>query len=212
MQEDNIKRSIDCISASDETKNKIYSTVLAKNKALEEKKRKKTNFFKKAYRFALPAAACFCIMLLSAVFIFGGSNDVSPISHRMSDFEVVESEKDFEKIGVSLTLPSNVENPTFEIIDKNIASIVFDIDGKTFFLKASKISGDFSGITGEETITESFLPKNNGVISTVSSPDIYDIKAIKAYWTNGTVNFYLYSYDDVSVDCLIDVATSIITK
>lgn len=209
MQEENIKLSLDSISASEETKNKIYLNVLEKTRKKDEKKQKTSLSFKKAYRFVMPIAACVCIMLLSVTIIFGGNNSVSPISHRNSGYVAVQSASDLESIGVYLTLPNSALSPTYEIVDGNIASVNFSIDGKTYFLKASKISGDFSGVTGEVISSESFLSKNDGVISIVSS---FDITATKAYWTDGKVNFYLYTYDDITSSEFIDVATSIITK
>ncbi len=209
MQENDIRSSIDAITASEEAKNRIYKSVLVKTEAKTQKKRKTSAFFAKSRRTLMPIAACFCIVLFCGVFLFGGGDAGSPVTHRSSAYHTVASVSDFEDIGVFVALPSSAENEMFEIIDGNIASATFDIGGKTYFVKASDISGDFTGVTGEESIVEAFSSKQNGVITKITS---YTTTALKAYWTDGKVNFYLYTYADVTLDEFVEVADLIVTK
>lgn len=203
MKEKDIKKSIDSVTADEETKSRIYKNVLARAENAESKKSKSRFSFKRAMRYALPLAACFCIMLLGSVFIFGGNDapDV-PNVNRGNPIVTMDGPSGFEAMGISAKAPDYAENVEYYVIDEKIAAIAFDVNGKTFYLRASNQSGDFSGVDGKILFSESFYSQKDGVLYIMQSVNGV---IFKAHWTDGKTNFYLTSFGDVSKDDFIKV-------
>ena len=203
MKEEDIKKSINSVTVDEETKKRIYKNVLARAESFERKKSKSRFSFKRAMRYALPLAACFCIMLFGSVFIFGGNDTPDgPIVHRGNPIGIMVGPSGFEAMGISAKAPDCAENVEYSVIDEKIAAIAFDVDGKTFYLRASNQSGDFSGVNGKVLFTESFYSQKDGVLYTLQSATGV---IFKAHWTDGKTNFYLTSFGEISKEDFIKV-------
>lgn len=189
MNENNIKNSLDKIEPQKNLKEKMYQNILNKSE-LQQKNNKKIPM--KIINTAIPAAACLAVFLGGIVHFNSQKPPVSDSENSLvqavSPFENVENASAFEEIGVYIDAPENAENVTYSIIDSNIASIYFTINGHNYELRASEQAGDFSGISGEIISAEQLDSKTNAVLYKIDcAPDLY----WKAAWTDGKINYFL---------------------
>lgn len=143
-------------------------------------------------RYALPIAACFCLIVLGLSRIVPGNMHTAPGESNVqvgNPFVEVKTADDFKAIGITLDAPVGAQNVVYTIIDNEIANVGFEMDGKNFTVRASAQSGDFSGLFGSEETIETIDAAHNAVLSAVR---IDASQYYKITWTNGKVNYCLY--------------------
>ena len=212
MSEKRIQDAINSVEPEAGAKERMYQNILKKAQQQSapaevtvEKKKKPIPFV----RYALPIAACFCLLVIGLTRFLPGSSPVSPDGSNLQDgnpFVEVDGSDDFLSIGIRLEAPSDAENTVYTIIDGQIAEIRFEQKEKEFVVRASAQSGDFSGLSGKETEAVSLDAENNATLTTVQSDGAsYD----KITWTNGKVNYCLYATDGADREQTIAVYESI---
>ena len=191
MSEKRIQDAINSVEPEAGAKERMYQNILKKAQqqsapaeAPVEKKKKPIPFV----RYALPIAACLCLIIFGATRLIPwstpGGNDVQIAN----PFAEVDSAENFKSIAISLDAPDDAENVRYAIIDNEIADVQFELGGAGFTARASVQSGDFSGLNGSEEELETIDAAYNAVLSVVhiDSEDIY-----KVTWTSGKANYCL---------------------
>ena len=212
MSEKRIQDAINSVEPEAGAKERMYQNILKKAQqqsapaeAPVEKKKKPIAFV----RYALPIAACFCLLVIGLTRFLPGSSPVSLDSSNLqggNPFVEVDGSDDFLSIGIRVEAPSDAENAVYTIIDGQIAEICFEQKGKEFVVRASAQSGDFSGLNGNEEELETIDATQNAVLSAVR---IDDTQWYKITWTNGKVNYCLYATDGADREQTIAVYESI---
>ena len=192
MNENKIKKSLDAIEPEVGAKERMYQNILKKAQVEPPaKKKRQTDIL----RYALPIAACLCLLVAGAVH-FASDDNKADLSDDFvlsgNPFTEVESPESFKELGITLEAPTDATDVSYSVIDNEIAAIGFTLNGKTFEVRASAQSGDFSGLTGEVLETESIDADNSAMLYLISGDtgEYY-----KLTWTNGKVNYCLYGTD-----------------
>ena len=206
MSEKKIKESIDAIEPEAGAKERMYQNILKKAQQAApaekpaEPKKKKAPFV----RYALPIAACLCLVLGLARWLpnapttdptEGGVQIANP-------FVEVESADDFKALSITLDAPDGAQEVSYAVIDGEIAEVRFALDGKSYLARASAQEGDFSGLNGTESDAETVDAKTNAVrVSVDVGTGVYH----KITWTNGKINYCLYGTDGADKDQVLAV-------
>lgn len=214
MNEKNIKAAIHKIEPEAGAKEWMFQNILKKaNQTVRDpierfdvKKKKKVPVFS----YALPIAACFCILIIGIAYFIPASVPDSPGNSLLlggNSIIEVDNASAFNEIGITLEVPLDASDVSYAIIDRKIALIHFVINGKTFEARASSQNGDFSGLLGTQLDTENIDAKNNAILYTISEDfgNYY-----KMTWTNGKVNYCLYGTDGATSDDVIAVYTALV--
>ena len=186
--------AIDGIAPQAGAKERIYQSILKKSEA--EKAEKAVKKKKAAYfmRYALPIAACICLVIVGTARLNLGKTPVVTDEGMLATvpFTAVESADDFAEIGIELDAPEGAEDIFYSIIDGKIASVTFTYEEKSYEVRASEQSGDFSGIVTEGSEIsdgESIDAKSGAVLYKITSgDDEYTLIA----WSDGRVNYRLF--------------------
>ena len=202
MSEKKIKESIDAIEPEAGAKERMYQNIMKKAQQAApaekpaEPKKKPIPFV----RYALPIAACFCLLVIGITRFIPGTTPTTPDDSNLlggNPFVEVENADAFKEIGITFEAPADATDISYTIIDEEIASIHFVMNGKTFEARASAQDGDFSGLTGKQLEAENIDAKNNATLYTISG----DFETYyKMTWTNGKVNYCLYGTDGATGD------------
>ena len=159
--------------------------------------------FKRIMKWALPIAACFAVAVIGAAAILNPSKPSGP-SDTESDAQIphpaadVQDAEEFERrLGITADAPADAENVIYSVIDANMADIVFDLEGHQYDLRASKQSGDFSGIYATVIKEDVIDAADDAVLTTFRSGDeIY----LMITWTDGATTYILSNADGASAD------------
>lgn len=120
----------------------------------------------------------------------------TPTDIIVNPFNEVSSAAELEKqLGISIDAPSGSSEVTYVIIDGKIAEVNFMNNGNFYSLRASKISGDFSGLNGKEIKSEQIDSGKNAILSVIKCEDE---KYAKVTWTDGLINYVLSNTDGAS--------------
>lgn len=211
MSEKKIKDSINTIEPNDDAKERMYQNILkkAQQDPLAEEptksKKKRTPFV----RYALPVAACLCLVVVGLSGYFHNSTPIQPNeSYEQSGnpFVDVENADAFKALSVTLDAPEGAQKTSYAIIDGKIAEIQFELNGKSYLARASAQEGDFSGLNGKERSQETIDAKNNAVLTEVQT----DLRTYyKIVWTNGKINYCLYGTDGADKSQVLAVYESL---
>ena len=154
-------------------------------------------------KWAMPIAACFVISVIGVTVMPKiihspeASNPGSSVEIA-NPFVSVDNADQFDAIlGISIDAPAGAENVEYSIVDNEMADIVFDFEGHSYNMRASKAGGDFSGLNGIEAKTEQIDAKNNAVLTVIRSGDEFYRKIT---WSNGKITFILTNTDGASDD------------
>ena len=195
MSEKKIKESIDAIEPEAGAKERMYQNIMkkAQQAAPVEKPAEPTKKPIPFVRYALPIAACLCLVILSLThFLSSPTAPPDEIVLGGNPFAEVESADDFKALSITLDAPADAQEVSYAIIDGKIAEVGFALDGKSYIARASAQEGDFSGLNGTESEAETVDAKTNAVLVSVDADtDIYQ----KITWTNGKINYCLYGTD-----------------
>lgn len=199
---DKIERAIESIEPRGGAKERMLANI--KRKAAEQNRetsetKKKAPSFAEIAKWALPIAACLVIAVVGIKVIpqLAAPDEPSDVLVG-SPFVTVDSADEFEKqLGITIDAPEGASGIEYAIIDGNIAEVYFSYDEKTYSLRASGQSGDFSGLYGVEAAAEQLDSANNAVLATIRSGDQ---TFLKLTWTDGKVNYILSDTDGGNED------------
>ncbi len=215
MSEKKIKEAIDAIEPESGAKERMYQNIMKKAQqqaapAVEPAEQKKRPM--RLVRYALPIAACFCLLIAGASYFLPRSQQDSQEGGNVqtpNPITEVENADAFVSMGIHMDAPAGSTNVSYQIIDGQIACVEFDQGGHHFYLRASAQSGDFSGLYGTESEPQPVDAENNAVLSSV---DIGTALCYRVFWTNGKINFYLFNTDGADSEMLMTIYYSIINK
>lgn len=211
MNENNsFKEIIDTIEPADGAKERMLRNIKRKaaqqNTEVTPNAKSKALPFGRIMKWALPAAACLAIVVIGINILPRLSS--TPIGSESgvqipNPFEGVNTLDEIEeRLGISVKLPNGAENAAYFIIDGSIASIDFEYGGKSYTLRASKQSGDFSGINGILIKSDKIDAAKNAVLETIRGTEY---NYFKLTWTDGAVTYILANNTEISEDDIIQV-------
>lgn len=213
MSENKIKNALDSVEPTDDAKERMYNNIMKKAqrqkdeilKAEEVEKAKKAEevvqkpkAVLRIVRYALPIAACFCLLALGITRFFPAKAPAEPNESNVlggNPFVEVQSADDFKPLAITLDAPDKAVNVSYAIIDGKIAEIQFELNGKSYLARASAQEGDFSGLNGREISQETIDAKNNAVLTAVQTDTDTFYKIV---WTNGKIKYCLFATDGAS--------------
>lgn len=207
MSEKKIKDSIDNIEPASGAKERMYRNIMKKaaQAAPEEKtaepKKKPIPFV----RYALPIAACLCLMVIGVAKFLPGITPAGPGESTVlggSPFVEVKNAEAFKALSITLDAPEGAQNTSYAIIDDKIAEVDFELDGKNYLARASAQEGDFSGLNGQEFSEETIDAETNAILVSVNTGTGNYQKII---WTDGRINYCLYGTDGANREQIISV-------
>lgn len=220
MTDERIREAIDDIKPEEGARERMLANI--KRKAAEQAERSaesvktepipaetvtetaekaKVTGLSRAIRIALPIAAG--LLLIAAVVLmvnrFIGRNPEVPTEPTViatNPFIEVGSAAELEKqLGISIDAPAGSTEVTYVIIDGNIAEVNFMNGGRFYSLRASKMSGDFSGLMGKEIKSEQIDSGKNAILGVIKcEEETY----VKVTWTDGKINYILSNTDGAS--------------
>lgn len=215
MKEDNEKRfceSIDDIEPKAGAKERMLENIKIKAAMSSDKvqtkqvqSKKSEAAFNRYIKMVLPIAACFMIAAIGIwkiVPMFGNTSTEPGFVQTPFPFVAVDSAKDFEELGIYIDAPEGSDAVNYAIIDEKIAEVCFTLDHHRYYIRASKQSGDFSGLNGKQTSSDKFDSETNATLETLKSGDdtLY-----KLSWTDGETNFILTNIDGTSIDNIKEI-------
>jgi alginate O-acetyltransferase complex protein AlgI len=154
-------------------------------------------------RWALPAAACFAIVFAGIKMMPNISDTKNPADSDQNEqiaspiIEEKSADDIKDKIGIAMNVPEDASEVSYYIIDGEIGEISFQYGGHSYYIRASRQDGDFSGLFGT-AVPKLNLPLPIGIsfytFQTMSyTIDVYrgDAKMQKNILTFGTyVSFF----------------------
>ena len=197
MNEKKIKESIAAIEPEAGAKERMYQNIMkkAQQAAPAEKPAEPKKKVIPFVRYALPIAACLCLVMIGVAKFLPGNTPMHPDESNVQSgnpFVEVEDAEAFRALSVTLDAPEGAQETSYAIIDGKIAEIQFELNGKSYLARASAQEGDFSGLNGKDRSQETIDAKNNAVLTEVQT----DLCAYyKIVWTNGKINYCLYGTD-----------------
>ena len=198
MNENKIKNALDSVEPTDGAKERMYRNIMKKaeqQKSKTEEPAKKPKAIRYITRYALPIAACFCLLVLAVTRFLPAKAPTEPSENDVlggNPFVEVQSADDFKSLAITLDAPDGAKEVSYAIIDGQIADVSFTLGKKSFTVRASAQEGDFSGLSGEVISTETVDAKTNAVLTAVKT----DIETYqKITWTNGKINYCLFGTD-----------------
>lgn len=197
----NIKRSMENITVSDEARDRMYENIM--KKASAEKKKPIM-----MYRTIGLAAACIAVICAAAALGISNTDNISvpdttetssETAHTVtqapsvgemavSPFTEDYTIDDIKAAGLDITLPEGAEVIFCNIWEDGQLDVRFNLNGHKYYYSAAEYEGDFSGIY--DTVSESEdIPDTNAVLDTTS--DGY----FKSRWS-GEKYYYCFSNTD----------------
>lgn len=189
-----IKSAIDGIIPADGAKERMLANI--KRKADAQKPKPITV---KLTKWTAPLAACLAVAVITAVGVrvIPMLNETLVVSEPMkveNPVRLVDSAAAFTKeLGITADAPEGSKNIQYMIVDDEIAEISFMYKSIDYTLRASKQSGDFSGIDGTAVLSELIDNGNNAMLTTVTdnSSDTF----LKLEWNAGKTRYILSCSD-----------------
>ncbi|MGN0679951.1 MAG: hypothetical protein ACI4JS_09840 [Oscillospiraceae bacterium] len=208
MNENNsFKEIIDTIEPAEGAKERMLQNIKRKAETQTvQNTSSKPSSLVKIMKWALPAAACLAIVVVGINLLprlrstpIGNESGVQIPNPFVGVNTLDEIE---EQLGISVKLPDGAENAAYFIIDGSIASIDFEYGGKSYTLRASKQSGDFSGINGTLINSDKIDAANDAVLETIRG---FEYNYFKLMWTDGAVTYILANNAEISTDDITGV-------
>ena len=211
MKEDNENRfreSIEDIEPKAGAKERMLENIKIKAAMSSDKVQTKQVPSKKseaAFNRYIKIAACFMIAAIGIwkiVPMFGNTSTEPGFVQTPFPFVAVDSAKDFEELGIYIDAPEGSDTVNYAIIDGKIAEICFTLDHHRYYIRASKQSGDFSGLNGKQISSDKFDSETNATLEILKSgtDTLY-----KLSWTDGETNFILTNIDGTSAESIKDI-------
>ena len=105
--------------------------------------------------------------------------------------------------------PAGSEDIDYSILDGSIAQVDFTYSGKSYCLRASKQSGDFSGINGTLIKSDKIDAQTDAIFETIRG---IEFNYFKLKWTNGAVTFILSNGDETTAESITEIYRKIKQK
>lgn len=210
-----IRESIEAIEPRSGAKERMLANI--KRKAAEqgampvtEPQKSKVIPINTFVRWALPVAACLAIAIIGVTSMKNPSSTASTENPNVEIANPFVPVRDasvfFDQLGIGLDAPEGAESVEYTIIDNEMANIDFVFAGNAYTLRASRQSGDFSGLYGVDAEREQIDASNNAVLMAIrSGDDIYR----KIEWTDGDVRYVLINTDGAEPEQLKAVYTAV---
>ncbi len=192
MNEDKIKEAISSVEPEAGAKERMYRNIMDKAARQTQKTAKPPV---RLTRYALPAAACLCLVIVGLVHFLSPGSDIAGNEGNVmggNPFVEVEGADAFRELSITLDAPNGADDVSYAVIDGQIAQVTFSLDGKSYLSRASAQDGDFSGLNGDEFSSETVDAENNAVLIELQSDGM---SVCKLVWTNGKINYCLYGTD-----------------
>ena len=204
-KENPIRKSIDDIQPANGAKERMLANIKRKaaSGANQERPEKRPEIlpYHSMKKWALPVAACLAIGVIGMAVVphllrsHNRNNIVSPVEMG-NPFVEVDGADEFEsQMGITMDAPDGVEDVSYHIIDGIIAETDFTVDGHCYSLRATKESGDYSGLYGTETRTEQLDSERNVILTVIQSEEEFFTKIT---WSDSGVNYILSNTDGAS--------------
>lgn len=197
----NIKRSMENITVSDEARDRMYDNIM--KKASAEKKKPIM-----MYRTIGLAAACIAVICAAAALGISNTDNISvpdttetssetahTVTHAPSGGELAAlpftedyTIDDIKAAGLDITLPDGAEVIFCNIWKDGQLDVRFSLNGHDYYYSAAETEGDFSGIYGIVSESEN-ISDTNAVLDTTSEG------YFKSRW-NGEKYYYCFSNTD----------------
>lgn len=194
MNEKKLKDAIDAIEPEAGAKERMYQNILKKAQAEAQPEKPQKQRLRLTH-YALPVAACFCLLVVGLARLLPFHPSDGPLESGLlagNSFVEVENAEAFRPLGITLDAPARAQEVSYAIIDGKIAQVQFKLDDRSYLARASAQEGDFSGLNGKEVSSETVDAKNNAVLSAVVADGATYQKLV---WTNGRINYCLYGTD-----------------
>ncbi len=202
MNENKIKEAISSVEPPSGAKERMYRNIMNKAAKQTQKSAKPPV---RLTRYALPIAACLCVVIVGLVHFLSPDTDIGGNEGSVmggNPFVEVESADAFRELSITLDAPDGADNVSYAVIDGKIAQVTFSFEEKSYLSRASAQEGDFSGLNGDELSSETVDAENNAVLISLQS----DGDAVyKLTWTNGKINCCLYGTDGAGRTELLSV-------
>lgn len=206
-----IRSSIDNIEPADGARERMLRNIRRKaaeqtSQTPQETAKPKTLPLNRILKWALPAAACLVIAVVGIRVIPGiVSSPVDSGSEVQiaNPFQAVNSADEFEeRLKFRIDAPAGSEDIAYSILDGEIAQADFIFGGNSYTLRASKQSGDFSGINGTLIKSDKIDAANDAVLETIRG---MEFNYYKLTWTDGAVNYILANNTEIATEDITGV-------
>ena len=151
-------------------------------------------------RLVLPLAACLCLA------VFGLSNLLSDGEPRpqplptdeltVCAYAKVSGVQDFSALNAAVAAPEGAQTAEYAILNGDVASVEFELNGHTYYFRATADDADISGLQGDEETD--CTP--DGADYTVVRLRIGRWFCLKQRWKKDGVVYYLSNTDGATID------------
>lgn len=223
MRDDQIKDALDRIEPEEGAQQRMYQNILRKASARQEaapdqpqgvaptdgQSREKAKIIRPVWQKYLALAACFILVVIGAFALRPGTDrpgedDLPPVLAG-SPIQDVSGPEDFAGLDLVIDAPEGAAEVRYSILDGEIARIDFILEGHSYTYSASRVDGDFSGVSGTVVSSRSVDAEHSAVL------EQYDSGAWNACWMDGELTYYLSNSDGVSEDAMTDLTRNLIS-
>lgn len=164
-------------------------------------KQKKKPALIRMMRWALPVAACFVLVFVGVKMIPNLVDPKQPIDTNPNEqiatpfLEVASADDIKDKIGITMNVPQDATEVSYYVLDGEIGEISFQYNGHSYYVRASRQSGDFSGLNGTVIYEEKIDAKYDALLTVI---DGGGEQYRKISWTDGGATYYILANTDDS--------------
>jgi hypothetical protein len=116
----------------------------------------------------------------------------------------------FDELGLPIDAPEGAENVRYSIISGEIAQVNFTLDGADYTYRAANSEEDISGVYETfDDVEKSIEADGEDWSASITVKTVKDGDGALATWRYGSVQFSLYTPDEVSADAMGAVATQL---
>lgn len=201
-RENKIKAALDDIEPDAGAKERMYANIL--QKAAAEKAKAKKTPTAKILRYALPIAACLCIVVLGVLRFVPGTPEMTepPFVQATSPVADVENAAAFAPLGVVIDAPAGADDVTYAIISGETACVTFRMGDHAYDFRASAKVGEVAGVHGETLSVDTVDAASGAVLARMQG---FDGVYIKIEWTKDGVAYALTNTDGADADAAVAV-------
>ncbi|MBQ5972873.1 MAG: hypothetical protein IJL69_01620 [Oscillospiraceae bacterium] len=161
-------------------------------------------------RRAILTACCLCVLISGSIALIPRFLDRGEAENAstLTGYVVYDSPEAFEAmLDLSLDAPEGAEQVRYSIGSEKIACVDFFAGEHTYFLLATRLEGDVSGLYGKTVRT---VPLENGGSLARLSADGETVW--KAVWSDGDVQYCLANTDGAEEDEVLAVCRAVTGK
>ncbi len=205
-----IQKSLEGIAPREGAKERMLESIFAKAETVEAVRRDTAGPTsggraapqkgRRLARLILPLAACLCLT------VFGLSNLLSDGEPRpqplptddltVCAYAKVSGAQDFSALNAAVAAPEGAQTAEYAILNGDVASVEFELNGHTYYFRATADDVDVSGLYGDEEIN--CTP--DGADYTVVRLRIGRRHCLKQRWQKDGVVYYLSNTDGATIE------------